>query len=97
MDGVTTPVPEVQLLSGETQWVWVSPHSTSWVNYQFGIGDRTVWFNGKLNVEIQVYENRRLLRSELRRLWRFLWRHVDARGRHARRGGRHDRILIETQ
>lgn len=57
VDGVSTPVPEVQLLRGETQWVWVSPHSTSWVNYQFGIGDRALWFNGKVNIEIQVYEN----------------------------------------
>lgn len=46
-----------QLLSGESQWVYVSPHSTSWVGYKFGIGDRSVWFNGKLNVEVQVYEN----------------------------------------
>lgn len=56
VDGVATPVPEVQLLSGESQWVWVSPRSTSWVNYQFGIGDRKVWFNGKVNIEVQVYE-----------------------------------------
>ncbi|MGE5787009.1 MAG: hypothetical protein ACM3ZE_20620 [Myxococcales bacterium] len=56
VDGVSTPVPEVQLLSGESQWVWVSPRSTSWVSYQFGIGGRNVWFNGKLNIEMQVYE-----------------------------------------
>lgn len=56
VDGVATTVPEVQLLSGETQWVWVSRRSTSWVNYQFGIGDRKIWFNGKVNIEVQVYE-----------------------------------------
>lgn len=56
VDGVNTPIPEVQLLSGDSQWVWVSPHSTSWVSFQFGLGDRAVWFNGKLNVDIQVYE-----------------------------------------
>jgi hypothetical protein len=56
VDGVATPVPEVQLISSEAQWVWVSPHSTSWVTYQFGIGDRSLWFNGKLNVDIRVYE-----------------------------------------
>lgn len=56
VDGVSTPVPDVQLLSGDSQWVWVSPRSTSWVSYQFGSGDRSVWFNGKLNIEMQVYE-----------------------------------------
>src|SRR5512133_1457567 len=50
VDGVSASVPAVQLLSGESQWVWVSRRSTSWVNYQFGIGDRSVWFNGKLNI-----------------------------------------------
>lgn len=55
-DGTATPV-EAQLLSGETQWVWISPHSTSWVSYQFGLGDHALWFNGNLNVQINVYED----------------------------------------
>jgi hypothetical protein len=56
VDGVAEPV-EAQLLSGESQWIWVSPHSTSWVSYQFGIGDYKMWFNGNVNINIQVYEN----------------------------------------
>jgi hypothetical protein len=54
--GVAEPV-EAQLLSGESQWIWVSPHATSWVSYQFGIGDYEMWFNGNVNINIQVYEN----------------------------------------
>jgi hypothetical protein len=54
--GVATEV-EAQLLSGSTQWVWVSANSTSWVEYQFGIGGRELWFNGNLNINLQVYEN----------------------------------------
>jgi hypothetical protein len=44
------------LLSSATQWVWISPQSTSWAEYQFGIGDRAIWLNGKLNIDIAVYE-----------------------------------------
>ncbi len=55
-NGVATPV-EAQLLSSQSQWVYVSRHSTYWVNYQFGIGDHAIWFNGKLNIEVQVYDN----------------------------------------
>ncbi|MDX2051224.1 MAG: hypothetical protein SFV15_02470 [Polyangiaceae bacterium] len=55
-NGVSTPV-EAQLLSGETQWAYVSPHSTSWVSYQFGIGGRSLWLNGKVNIDVQVYED----------------------------------------
>lgn len=55
-NGVATAI-EAQLLSGEWQWAYVSPRSTSWVSYKFGVGDRAIWLNGKLNVEVQVYEN----------------------------------------
>jgi hypothetical protein len=48
---------EANLLSPATQWVFVSPRSTSWVEYQFGIGDRALWFNGNLNIDLQVYED----------------------------------------
>lgn len=54
--GVATDV-EATLLSNTTQWVYVAAHSTSWLEYQFGIGDRALWFNGNLNLNIQVYEN----------------------------------------
>lgn len=47
---------EAQLLSSAQQWVYVAAHSTRWIEYQFGLGDRALWFNGNLNVEIQVYE-----------------------------------------
>lgn len=55
-NGVSTPI-DAQLLSGEYQWAYVSPHATSWVSYQFGVGGRELWFNGKLNVDVQVYED----------------------------------------
>lgn len=55
-NGVATPV-QATLLSSPYQWVYVYPHSTSWVSYQFGIGDRAIWLNGKVNISIDVYEN----------------------------------------
>lgn len=55
-DGTATNI-EATLLSGSTQWVYVSPHSTRWVEYQFGIGDRALWFNGNLNINLHVYED----------------------------------------
>lgn len=48
---------EAQLLSNSTQWVYVSPNSTSWARFSFGIGDREVWFNGNLNIDVTVYED----------------------------------------
>ena len=48
---------EAQLLSSSDPWVYVSPRSTSWVAFSFGIGDREVWFNGNLNIDINVYED----------------------------------------
>jgi hypothetical protein len=48
---------EAQLLSGNYQWVYVSPRSTSWARFSFGIGGRAVWFNGNLNIDISVYED----------------------------------------
>lgn len=53
--GVATEV-ESTLLSDALQFVYVSPHSTSWLEYQFGLGDRKLWFNGKLNIDVHVYE-----------------------------------------
>lgn len=56
VNGAVEPV-EAQLLSGDTQWIWVSRQATSWVSYQFGIGSHELWFNGNVNINIQVYEN----------------------------------------
>lgn len=53
----STETVEAQLLNGADQWLWISPHSTSWVSYQFGIGDRSLWFNGEASINIEVYEN----------------------------------------
>jgi hypothetical protein len=48
---------EAQLLSSASQWTYVSERSTTWLEYQFGIGDRELWFNGDLNINIRVFEN----------------------------------------
>lgn len=55
-NGVATDV-TATLISDANQYVWVNPHSTSFVTYQFGLGDRKIWFNGKLNVNLEVYES----------------------------------------
>ncbi len=47
---------EATLLSGETQWVWVSRRSTSFAEYQFGLGGREIWLNGELNIGVVVFE-----------------------------------------
>jgi hypothetical protein len=48
---------EATLLSGETQWVWVSRQSTSFAEYQFGLGDRELWLNGQLNIGVVLHED----------------------------------------
>ncbi|XYH99822.1 hypothetical protein ACMHYB_08710 [Sorangium sp. So ce1128] len=55
-DGTATPV-EATLLSSQSINVYVWPQSTTWASYQFGIGDRALWLNGKLNIGIDVYED----------------------------------------
>ncbi len=55
-DGETEEV-EAVLLNGDYQWVWVSPRSTSWVSFEFGVGDREIWLNGQVNLTIEVYED----------------------------------------
>src|SRR6188768_813481 len=47
---------EATLRSAASQWVWINPQSTSWVEYNFGIGGHDYWFNGKLNITISVEE-----------------------------------------
>jgi hypothetical protein len=48
---------EATLLSNATQWIYVNPHQSSWVAYEFGIGQRSLWFNGDLTIDVQVYED----------------------------------------
>lgn len=55
-DGTASTV-EATLLSSATTWTYVDPQYASWVEYQFGIGSRTVWLNGDLNIGVQVYED----------------------------------------
>jgi hypothetical protein len=55
-EGVASDV-EATLLSGNGQWVYVSPRSTSWVEFQFGIGSRELWLNGDVNIGVTVHEN----------------------------------------
>jgi hypothetical protein len=54
--GVASDV-EAQLLSPASQWTYVSERSTTWLEYQFGLGDRELWFNGDLNINIRVFED----------------------------------------
>ncbi|WP_438027412.1 hypothetical protein [Sorangium sp. So ce233] len=57
VEGGTATAVDATLLSSQTIYVYVSPHSTTWAQYQFGIGDRALWLNGKLNIGIDVYED----------------------------------------
>mgnify|MGYP001555329432 FL=1 len=54
--GVASEV-EATLLSPATQWLYVNAHSTTWVEYEFGLGERSIWFNGQLNIGIRVHED----------------------------------------
>jgi len=51
-----TETVEATLLSGSTQWVYVSRQYTSWAEFSFGIGSREIWLNGQLNIAIDVQE-----------------------------------------
>lgn len=57
VEGGTATVVDATLLSSQVIYVYVSPRSTTWAQYQFGIGDRALWLNGKLNLGIEVYED----------------------------------------
>ncbi|MDC0682673.1 hypothetical protein [Sorangium atrum] len=54
---VTDPNVEATLLSRQTVYVYVSPRSTTWAEYAFGIGSSELWLNGKVNLDINVYED----------------------------------------
>ncbi|WP_437992709.1 hypothetical protein [Sorangium sp. So ce145] len=54
---VTDPNVEATLLSRQTVYVYVSPHSTTWAEYAFGIGSSELWLNGKVNLGVSVYED----------------------------------------
>ena len=47
---------EATLLSGQTQWVYVQRQSTTWAEFDFGIGSKELWLNGKVNIAINVQE-----------------------------------------
>jgi hypothetical protein len=48
---------EATLLSGQTQWVWVSRRSTSFAEFEFGLGGREIWLNGELNIGVVLHED----------------------------------------
>jgi hypothetical protein len=48
---------EATLLSDQTQWLWISRRETSWATFEFGLGERSIWMNGQLNIDLQVYED----------------------------------------
>lgn len=48
---------EATLLYGGSQWVWVSRRSTSFAEFQFGLGERAIWLNGDLNIGVVLYED----------------------------------------
>ncbi|MDF3069396.1 MAG: putative secreted protein [Polyangiaceae bacterium] len=48
---------EATLLYGETQYVYVSRQSTSFAEFQFGLGGREIWLNGDLNIGVVLYED----------------------------------------
>jgi hypothetical protein len=48
---------EATLLSSPVQYVYVEPHSTTWAEFEFGIGDRSLWLNGRLNIDIRIEED----------------------------------------
>jgi hypothetical protein len=45
------------LLTPDVQWIYVSRRSTSWVSFQFGLGDKEIWLNGNLNIQVNVIED----------------------------------------
>ena len=49
-------ISSASLLSGASQWVYVSRQSTSFAQFNFGIGGKEIWLNGKLNIAIDVQE-----------------------------------------
>jgi len=55
-DGGNVTDVQATLLSSETQGVYVYRRSSTTVAYEFGLGERSIWFNGKLNIMIGVRE-----------------------------------------
>lgn len=56
LDGGSATDVLATLLSSDTQQVYVYRRSSTNVAYEFGLGDRSIWFNGKLNIGIRVQE-----------------------------------------
>jgi hypothetical protein len=48
---------EATLLYGQTQYVYVARRSTSFAEFQFGLGGREIWLNGDLNIGVVLYED----------------------------------------
>jgi hypothetical protein len=56
VDGEAQTV-EATLLNGNSQWVNVTRHQTTLVAFEFGIGERSIWVDGKLHINVNVYED----------------------------------------
>jgi hypothetical protein len=56
VDGKAQTV-EATALNGTSQWINITRHRTSLVAFEFGIGERSIWFDGKLHVNVNVYED----------------------------------------
>jgi hypothetical protein len=50
-------VVEAQLLSSSYQYVNIRPYQTAWVNFEFGVGDKELWFTGQVQINMDVYED----------------------------------------
>jgi hypothetical protein len=48
---------EATLLSGDTQWLYVSRLTTIFAEYHFGLGEREIWLNGELNIGVVLHED----------------------------------------
>lgn len=48
---------EATLLYGQTQYVYVARRSTSFAEFQFGLGGREIWLNGDLNIGVVLHED----------------------------------------
>lgn len=48
---------EATLLSGQTQWIYVSRQSTSFAQFEFGLGEKKLWLNGQVNIGVVLHED----------------------------------------
>lgn len=52
--GATTV--EATLLTEESTWVYVWRLTTTFAEFHLGLGERSIWLNGNLNIEVRVSE-----------------------------------------